>query len=533
MTRSGRHEGGRTETLLAPTSLPARPGAGAGSGDLATDGHQGVDDLGVRVVEPHVARGQRRVEVDRGAAGALVDIGDPGVSRAATVRDEQVHGELGRGCGHRRVDPTLEALGRLGREPVPPRRAGDRDRVEVGCLDEHLGRRGRDLGRGPSHDAGDGERAVQAVDDHQVLRIQGAGHVVQGGELLPHPGPAGADPTRERAQVERVQRLPEQHHHVVGDVDGQRDGAHAQLGEPRGHPRRRGRRGVDPAHDAGDVAVAPGHAVDRPLVGDGHGIPVGVGRSHVEVRGVAEGHAGRQGVLPGDPPQGEAVAAVRGDVDLDDLVAEAEQLDRVVTGGQDSRGLLAQELGQHDDAVVVLAEAELESGADHAVGDVAVGLAGRDLEPPGQDPTGQDADDEVTGDEVVRSADDLLGLALGDLLAVLAHVHGAPVDGLAVLLRLRLHGQDATDDEGAAEVATTSPLLLEPDPHQGSGDVGTGGVGRHVGQLTKPGHGRVHQISIPNWREKRTSPSTMSCMSPTPCRSISERSMPRPNANPE
>ena len=73
---------------------------------------------------------------------------------------------------------------------------------------------------------------------------------------------------------------------------------------------------------------------------------------------------------------------------------------------------------------------------------------------------------------------------------------------------------------------------LEPAPDEGSGDVGTGGVGGHVGQLAQPGHGRVHQISIPNWRENRTSPSTMSCMSWTPCRSIRPRSIPIPNAKP-
>ena len=152
--------------------------------------------------------------------------------------------------------------------------------------------------------------------------------------------------------------------------------------------------------------------------------------------------------------------------------------------------------------------------------------------PARQDSPGQDADDEVADGEVVGAADDLLGLALGEHLAVLADVDRAPVDRLAVLLRLGLDGQDAADDQRAADVATVQSLLLEADAHEVGRDVGAGGVRGHVGELAQPGQGRVHQISIPNCWEKRTSPSTMSCMSATPWRSMSERSMPSPKAKP-
>ena len=63
----------------------------------------------------------------------------------------------------------------------------------------------------------------------------------------------------------------------------------------------------------------------------------------------------------------------------------------------------------------------------------------------------------------------------------------------------------------------------------------TGGhVVRQVDVLADPGqrgaHG--HQISVPKGGVKRTSPSTMSRMSETPCRNISVRSRPMPNAKP-
>ena len=58
--------------------------------------------------------------------------------------------------------------------------------------------------------------------------------------------------------------------------------------------------------------------------------------------------------------------------------------------------------------------------------------------PPGSTAPGRTHDDEVADLEVVGAADDLLVLALGQHLAVLADVDGAPADRLAVLLRLEL-----------------------------------------------------------------------------------------------
>ena len=79
----------------------------------------------------------------------------------------------------------------------------------------------------------------------------------------------------------------------------------------------------------------PGAPVDRRVVGEHDGVPVGVGRGDRDVGRVAEGAGGRAlavPVLAGETAQREAVAAVGGDVDLDDLVGEAEQRDGVVAG---------------------------------------------------------------------------------------------------------------------------------------------------------------------------------------------------------
>src|SRR5699024_8807379 len=159
----------------------------------------------------------------------------------------------------------------------------------------------------------------------------------------------------------------------------------------------------------------------------------------------------------GDAAHGQLVAAVGGDVDVEGDLVEAEQPGRVIAGftGQ-------AEVGQDDDAGVVLAEAELLGRADHPVGGVTVGLAGGDGEVAGQDGSGQAGDDEVAGHEVVRAADDAAAGHLGAGLRVLRIVESlvvlgpdidaAPVDGLAVRVLFLDEVEHATDDEGAGDL---------------------------------------------------------------------------------
>ncbi len=181
---------------------------------------------------------------------------------------------------------------------------------------------------------------------------------------------------------------------------------------------------------------------------------------------------------------------------------------------------------------MVVADAQLALGADHAGRDVPVGLASTDRERAlrrGEHAAGKDDDDEVADVEVVRTADDALRLAGA---VGVADVDGAPVDGLAVLLRLGVLGEHPTHDERAGDAAGVQALLLEADGDEGGGDLLAGGVLGHGHVLAQPVDGNPHQISIPNCASKRTSPSIMSRMSLTPVRNISARSMPMPKANP-
>ena len=177
-----------------------------------------------------------------------------------------------------------------------------------------------------------------------------------------------------------MQRLAELEHHVVGDVDGQaRSGAC-----PPGVSRRCihggvGGVGSTPRTMRATNRSQPGVAVDRRVVGELHGVARGRRRPGPRRRRrVAEARRRWRGAYSRAMPRmREAVAAVGGDVDLDDLVVEAEQLDGVGRRARRRRG--------PSSASTMMPSwssprPSSRGGADHAVGDVAVGLARGDRE---------------------------------------------------------------------------------------------------------------------------------------------------------
>ena len=145
---------------------------------------------------------------------------------------------------------------------------------------------------------------------------------------------------------------------------------------------------------------------------------------------------------------------------------------------------------QHDDAVVVVAEPELLRGADHAGGDVTVGLAGADLEAAGEDAAGQDDDDEVTVGEVPGTADDALRLAGA---VRVPDVDLAPADRLAVLLGL-LDSKDSTRPTTSGPwmppPATSSASSLRPSAVSRAASCSRGHVLGQVDVLAEPGDRR-------------------------------------------
>jgi len=441
-------------------------------------------------VDLHAGDPSREVVAD--GDGALLrrraDHRHAGVGLPAAVGGEQLDHAIGGRRGDHRVHPALVALARLGGQLVALAGAEHRGGVPVSGLDQDVGRGLRHLGGLPAHDAAEADDAGVVGDDEISLRAGGQRAVgaVEGGQPLALAGAADADGALELVGVVAVDRAADLEHHVVGDVHGQRDRAHPRLLEAARHPVRGGRCGVEAGDLAGDEDRAAGGVLDLDRVA------LAVGCGQVAVGGVVETDAVGERGLARDAAQRERVGAVGVDLELDDLLVEPEDVERTVAGGTGVGG-------KHDDAVVVLAQTELAGRADHARRDVPVGLACGDLEAAGQHPAGEHHDHQVAGGEVVGAADDALRLA-GAVRG--ADVDGAPVDRLAVLLRLGLHRQHSTDHERAGDVGAGAldRLELEPERGQPRGEVLGRDVVGEVDVLTDPGDRGLHGVSTARFR---------------------------------
>ena len=263
-------------------------------------------------------------------------------------------------------------------------------------------------------------------------------------------------------------------------------------------------------------AQDPGAGLDRHrqrLALDGQRSDVG-GIDEVEVVGVGD--------LAGHATHRKAVAAVRGDGEVEHGVVEAEHV-----GGGSARFGGARR--QHEDSGVVGAEVQLGRRADHPVGRAAVRLARGDGEVAGQRGPGQRHHNQIADGEVGCTADDVARLGLTDV----------DLDRADRLLELGelLDLEDPADGQRTAHRADRDDLLdLVADADQRllelvAGHVPAGRAG--CDDLAQPAVGKPHQAPTPNGSENRTSPSTMSRMSGMPLRNCSVRSSPMPNANPE
>ena len=273
--------------------------------------------------------------------------------------------------------------------------------------------------RSPIGDEGHigGEDALLAVKGRELLAVGGGAH---------HDA-ALAVALDELAEVEGVERLAGEEHHVVGDVDDVVDGTAARCDDALGEPFGAGR-DLDAADHAGDVAAAEAGVgdLDRDELGGIGALLVLHGGQHdvgilVEHGAHLDGHADHR----------EAVRAVGRDLAVDHGIGEA-----LVIGEIDTHRSV---LGQLDDAAVVVIEAELAAGAAHAEAVIAAELALLDLEVARQHGADHGDDHVQAGAHVGSAADDLQGLgrAVGAEVA-LADAHLAEPHVVGIGMRHRL-----------------------------------------------------------------------------------------------
>ncbi len=376
----------------------------------------------------------------------LARIGVDGASRDAATRPlaHQPRRPIGTETGEPMLLALLEAQAGLGPQRVAEGGPADADRVEDRGFDDDGGRRVAHLGCRAAHDARERQR-TGPIGDQQRRRVEVALDVVERLEALartcpPDDQPRAAVGGRDRAAIERVDRLAELEHDVVRGVD---DVAHRpQPGGQQAHLDSVGRRADrdvrDPAADepraqrgVGDIDGQAG--LDRVAVLD-H-----VGRREADLATRDRGHLARQ------PDERQRVAAVRLDVDVEHPVA--------VQVGQvrpDRR------LGRQDeDPVAVRGHAKLLARAEHPIADHAHLLGPADRSAAGQHRPGQ-CDRHALADLDVRgAAHDLERFAVSDRdpgqrqpicarvggdLAQLADDHGPPV-GAPALEALDLHAE--------------------------------------------------------------------------------------------
>jgi hypothetical protein len=356
----------------------------------------------------------------------------------------------------------------------------------VRALEEHVGRRGRDLGDRGAHHAADRDGLLE-VGDQQVLGAQRSLDVVEGHQplaLLRHPD---HDPrSGHQGEVERVHRLAQLEHGVVRGVDHVRHRAHPGRREASLGPQRRGP-DLNASQDTGQVPRAP---IEVPDLDGGHvrGLLVALGQRGV---GGHDRHAGGHRSFPGHPEHAEQVRPVRLDLDVEDDVVQAVGRGEV---GPD-RGVG----GQDQDAAVVAGQADLPGGAQHPVRVEAAHRPNAEgLLEDGHPRARPSPRDEVPLAHVPDPGQDLgLRRAVGD-------------PGDAELLRSRViaHLQDAGHDD--ADQALPGPqdrLDLHALRGETLGQLLDGEVGRAQLEEPRPGDPHASAPTPSNCSRNRTSPS--------------------------
>ena len=338
---------------------------------------------------------------------------------------QQASGALHGFTGQLPVHATLVAVRGIGVQAVGTGLASDGDLIEESAFEEDVtGGRGVDAAVLAPHHAGN-RQGAGVVGNHQGIATQGDFLAVEQHQLLAFFSHAHADAAIDLREIESVQRLAQLDHHVVGDVDGGVDAAHVGTTQALDHPQRGRLRKVDVTDHTAQVTRAGCRRQD-------------FNRTDFVVHGRHSRYyrAGdRSGIqradFTGQTGQGQAVATVRGQVDLDAGIVQAQVDTNVFADRRIGRQL--------HQAVIAFTDLQLGLRAEHAVGLDAPQLGLLDLEVAGQFGTDHRERDLQARAHIRRAADHLEGLRT---IADLAHTQ-------LVGIRVLFGAEDFTDDHAA------------------------------------------------------------------------------------
>ncbi len=248
--RSGIVRGTRGSTTRATSSITSISRVTSRARQVGTVTSQSSLDLEAepRQDRPLLVRGDLEADDAIRALGAEPDhgaLGQAGV-HVDTARqlgagevDEETAREHGGRLGGVRVDALLPAVRAFGAKAEPLGCPQDPDRLEVRCLEQHLGRLVGDLAVRAAHDRRE-RHGLRAVGDQQVARVERPQRAVERAQLLAGRRATNDDPTAvELRAVEGVQRASVDVHDVVRDVDDVRDRSHSRRVQAGAQPHRR------------------------------------------------------------------------------------------------------------------------------------------------------------------------------------------------------------------------------------------------------------------------------------------------------
>ena len=286
---------------------------------------------------------------DRTLRERPLDVRRAGHPRAREV-DDQAARELRGRLREIRVDALLPAIRARGPERMPFGAPQDPERLEVRCLEQHLGRLVPDLALLAAHDRGERDGPV-GVGDHEIRRLELPFDAVERTQALACSSAAHDDSSlRKPGAIEHVQRAAPDVHHVVRHVDDVRDRAHVGQMEPRAQPLRRGADLDVPKH-AADVTRAAFEVLDPDvhgfLVDDERILDLGQVQLTIEERG----H------LAPEPDHRQEVDAVHRRRHVEHAVADRQDVEQ--------RPSRLEPVRKHHDPGVVVPEAYLVLGEDH------------------------------------------------------------------------------------------------------------------------------------------------------------------------
>ena len=436
--------------------------------------------------------------------------------------EQQACRSLGRTLLQFIIDATLEAVGGFRVQSVLAGTSGNRQGREEGAFQQDVAGFRTNARMFAAHDARQCQGAL-VIGNQQSIVTQLNGLAIEQRNLLAchsHPHP---NALMQLGQIERMQRLPQLQHHVVGHIHHRVDAAHAGPAQALLHPDRCRTAQVHIANDAPDITRA------------------GIRRFHLNVKAVGMYCRNRRNLrrrqrqpiehahFAGETGHTQTVAAVRGQIDVDDRILQLQ-----IIGDIGSQRRIAWQWHQ---AVGLLGEPQFGFRAQHALGIHAAQLRGFNLQAARQLRTDSRQRNPHTFVNIGRSTDHLkgmtsvehltnpqfIGIRMGRDLAHLGHHH---IGALAT------YGLDAIDFEPCHGDLCRQRL----------------GIHRRIDPLAQPLFANFHGIpsldrcrpamfgrrpaTYLNWFSKRRSFSKNMRKSLTPYRSMVRRSTPRPKANP-